>query len=163
METLYQFTEEYLQAFAAIHLDEESGQVIGLENLEALNTRLEDKLEAVACYIKDRERLAGDIKAEEQALAERRRILERKALRLKKYLMQNMEAAGKNGLETAKCKISFRGSSRVEVVQPDKLPPECWAVSESRRPDKAAIKKIFNEGGSVPGVMLVECRNIIIR
>ncbi len=163
METLYQFTEEYLQAFAAIHLDEESGQVIGLENLEALNTRLEDKLEAVACYIKDRDRLAGDIKAEERALIERRIALEAKVRRLKKYLMQNMEAAGKNGLETAKCKISFRGSKRVEVVQPDKLPDDCWVVSESRRPDKAAIKKIFSEGGSVPGAMLMECRNINIK
>lgn len=163
MNSLYDFTEEYLQAFAAIQVDEESGQVVGLEELEAINTRLEDKLEAVACYIKDRERLAEGIKAEETALAERRNKLLAKILRLKKYLMQNMEAAGKSGLETAKCKISFRGSSRIEIVQPDKLPKKCWVVSESRRPDKAAIKKIIADGGSVPGAMLVECRNISIR
>lgn len=163
MDRLYDFTEEYLQAFAAIQVDEETGEVQGLENLEAINARFEDKLEAVACYIKDRERLAGDIKAEERALMERRIAMEAKVLRLKKYLMQNMEAAGKSGLETAKCKISFRSSNRVEIMQPDKLPAECWAVSESRRPDKAAIKKLLGEGNSVPGAMLVECRNISIK
>ena len=163
MNRLYDFTEDYLQAFDAIQIDEESGEVLGLEELEKVNARLEDKLEAVACYIKELERLAGDIKAEAANLAERRQVLERKALRLKKYLMQNMEAAGKNGLETAKCKISFRGSSRVEIVQQDKLPASCWVVSESKRPDKAAIKKLLAAGGSVPGAVLVECRNISIK
>ena len=163
MNRLYDFTEEYMQAFDAIQIDEESGEVLGLEELETLNAQLEDKLEAVACYIKELERLAGDIKAEAANLAECRQVLERKALRLKKYLMQNMEAAGKRGLETAKCKISFRGSSRVEIVQQDKLPASCWVVSESKRPDKAAIKKLLAAGGSVPGAVLVECRNISIK
>lgn len=163
MNSLYDFTEEYLRAFNAIQVDEESGEVLGLEELETLNAQLEDKLEAVACYIKELERLAGDIKAEEVALAARRQSIERKALRLKKYLMQNMEAAGKNGLETAKCKISFRGSSRIEIVQPDLLPLSCWVVSESKRPDKAAIKKLLATGSSVPGAVLVECRNISIK
>lgn len=163
MERLYQFTEEYLQAFNALEYDEESCEMIGWEVLEALNAKLEDKLENVACYIKELERLAGDIKAEEVALMERHNKLVAKITRLKKYLMQNMEAAGKNGLETAKCKISFRGSSRVEIVQPDKLPENCWVISESRRPDKAAIKKIIAEGGNVPGAMIVECRNISIK
>lgn len=163
MNRLYDFTEEYLQAFNAIQVDEESGEVLGLEELETLNAQLEDKLENVACYIKELERLAGDIKAEEAALAARRQSIESKALRLKKYLMQNMEAAGKNGLETAKCKISFRGSSRVEIVQPDKLPAEFWAVSENKRPDRAAIKKLLAAGSSVPGAMIVEVRNINIK
>lgn len=163
MNSLYDFTEEYLQAFEAIQVDEESGEVLGLEELETLNAQLEDKLEAVACYIKELERLAGDIKAEAANLAERRQVLERKALRLKKYLMQNMEAAGKRGLETAKCKVTFRGSSRVEIVQQDKLPASCWVVSESKRPDKAAIKKLLAAGGNVPGAVLVECRNISIK
>ena len=163
MTRLYDFTEEYMQAFDAIQIDEESGEVLGLEELETLNAQLEDKLEAVACYIKELERLAGDIKAEAANLAERRQVLERKALRLKKYLMQNMEAAGKRGLETAKCKISFRGSKRVEIVQPDKLPAEFWVVSENKRPDRAAIKKLLAAGGSVPGAMIVEVCNINIK
>jgi len=163
METLYQFTADYLQAFAAIQVDEETGEVSGMQDLEAINARLEDKLEAVACYVKGLERLAGDIKAEETALSERRKSVDAKALRLKKYLMQNMQAVGKNSLETAKCKISFRGSSRIEIIQPDKLPERFWAVSETRRPDKAAIKKTLSDGGSVPGAMLVECRNISIK
>lgn len=163
MDRLYDFTEKYLRAFEAIHVDEETGEVIGFDELEAVNARLEDKLEAVACYIKSQEGLAGNMKAEEIALVERRIKLATKIARLKKYLMQNMEAAGKSSLETAKCKISFRGSSRVEIIQPDKLPEKFWAVSESRHPDKTAIKKIIAEGGSVPGAMIVESRNISIK
>ena len=163
MNGLYDFAAEYLRVFEAIGVDEATGQVVGMDELETVNAKLEDKLEAVACYIKSLERLAGDIKAEETALAERRVVIECKAARLKKYLMQNMEAAGKSSLETAKCKISFRGSSRVEIVQPDKLPEEFWAVSESRRPDKTAIKKALAEGGSVPGAVIVEVRNINIK
>lgn len=160
---LYDFTDEYLQAFDAIRVDEETGEVLGLEELETVNAQLEDKLEAVACYIKSLACLAEGIKAEARSLTKRQMALEAKILRLKKYLMQNMEATGKKGLETAKCKISFRGSSRVEIVQEDKLPAECWVVSESKRPDKAAIKKLLAAGGSVPGAVLVECRNISIK
>lgn len=53
MNRLYDFTEDYLQAFDAIQIDEESGEVLGLEELEILNAQLEDKLENVACYIKE--------------------------------------------------------------------------------------------------------------
>ncbi len=160
---LYDFTTEYLQAFDAILVDEESGEVQGLEELEKVNAQLEDKLENVACYIKELERLAGDIKAEEQALAKRRQVLERKALRLKNYLAQNMEAAGKKSLETVRCKISTRSSSRVEIVQPDLLPEAYWSITETRRPNKDGIKKLLKTGAAVPGAVLVECRNISIK
>lgn len=161
--SLYNLGAEYLQAFEAVQVDEETGKVVGLEELEAVNARLEDKLEAVACYIKAQKMLARDIKQEAAELEKRRRSIEAKVLRLEKYLTQNMEAVGKTSFETAKCKIGFRASSRVEIVQPDKLPQSCWVIAETRRPDKTAIKKIITEGGSVPGAMLVECRNISIK
>ena len=55
MNRLYDFTEEYMQAFDAIQIDEESGEVLGLEELETLNAQLEDKLEAVAQFLLEHE------------------------------------------------------------------------------------------------------------
>lgn len=162
MKHLYEFTSEYLQAFEAIEYDEETGQLVGWEALEALNVGLEDKMEAVACYIKDRERLAADIKAEEAALVKRRKAIENEVAGLKGYLAQNMEQTGKTGLETAKCKIGFRRSSRVEIVDEDKLPAAYWVVTETRRPDKAALKKLLGQGGEVTGAKLVESRNLYV-
>lgn len=162
MGTLYDYAEEYRQAFAAIEYDEETCQLVGWEVLEALNIKLEDKMEAVACYIKECELLARDIKAEEAALAQRRKVIENKAARLKEYLARNMEKAGKTGLETAKCKIGFRRSSKVEIVDEEQLPAAYWVVTETKRPDKAALKKLLGQGVEVAGAQLVESRNLYI-
>lgn len=163
MTTLYHIAGEYLAAFDALELDPETGELMGMAALEELGGRLEEKLEAAACYIKEQRVLAEAIKAEEAALNERRKGIEKRTEWLRQYLGETMESVGRSEFESARCRLSFRRSSSVSILDEAVLPEEYVRVTESRRPDKTAIGKALKAGQSVPGAELAEKRSLQIR
>ena len=103
-------------------VDEETGEVIdGAEELDKLQFERSQKLESVALYIKSIEAFIADIKAEEEALANRRKKKEDKVERLKKYLTNSIIGSGEESFESAKVSVSFRKSEGVEFTDKDAL------------------------------------------
>ena len=75
--------------------DEETGEIyFDGDNFATLEGARNDKLEAVALYIKTLEAEAAAMSAEEKILAARRQVKERKAERLREYLSNSMQAFG---------------------------------------------------------------------
>lgn len=113
----------------------------------------EEKVENIACYIKN---LASDVlafKAEEESIAKRRRSMEKKIDYLKKLLSDNM---GGEKFSTAKCAVSFRRSETVDVEDVALLPAELLRVKTTYEADKTAIKAAIKAGKEVKGCRLVE-------
>lgn len=145
-------------------VDEETGEILfDAETFEALEGARNDKLEAVACFIKGTEAEAAAIKSEESALAERRKVLERKAERMRGYLADSMERYGDTKLETPRVSVSFRRSATVEVYDLESLPREFVKVKTTAAADKVAIKKAIKEGQEVQGAELVERMNLQLK
>lgn len=144
--------------------DEETGEIIfdadSLDELEAMHN---DKLEAVALYVKGLEAEAAAIKAEEKTLAERRGIKERKAARLRRYIAESMQAVGSTKLETSRVSLGFRRSEVVEIIDAAQLPAGFVKVKTTEQPDKVAIKKALKAGEAVAGAVLVECQNLQLK
>lgn len=141
-------------------VNEETGEVIFDEsNLEELRNAFADKLEACGIYAKETEAMAAAIKAEEQALAKRRKALESKAASLKTYMLRYMTYHGETSIETARVKITTRRTSRVIVSDADALPDDLVAVVTERKPDKRKIKAAL-QSGEVPGAQLVTDRTL---
>lgn len=67
-------------------VDEETGEIIDLEKLEALNIERDKKVEGIALAVKNYAAEAKAIKEEEEKLAKRRRSCENAAQRCKDYL-----------------------------------------------------------------------------
>lgn len=144
--------------------DEETGEIIFDEdNLDALETERNAKLEAVALFVKSLEAEAAAMREEERKLAERRGRNERKAERLRKYIADSMQRFGDTNLETARVSLGFRRSESVEVVDQTALPVEFLKVKMTETADKAAIKKALKAGQQVAGAQLVENKNLQIK
>lgn len=141
-------------------VNEETGEVVFDEsNLEELCNAFSDKLEACGIYCKETEALASAIKAEEQALAKRRKALESKAESLKAYMLRYMTYYGETSVETAKVKITTRKSSRVIVSDANALPDDLVNIVTERKPDKRRIKEALR-AGDVPGAQMVTDRSL---
>lgn len=144
--------------------DEETGEVLfDEENLTALEMARNEKLEAVALYIKSLEAEAEAMKAEAKKLLDRREAKERKAERLRSYISNSMQALGDTKLETAKVALSFRKSESVDVYEPALLPAEYTKTKTTVTPDKTAIKAAIKAGQEVAGATLEIKQNLQIK
>ena len=161
--SLYEITREYLEAFDRLEVDEETGEILNFEAVDALAGVFEEKAESVACYIKNLTAFVDDLKTEEAALAARRKTAERRVDSVKKYLTSCMESVGKDKVETVKARISFRKSVQVQIEDEAALPADYVTTTVTKSPDKTAIKKAIQGGQDVTGASLIEKRNIQIK
>ena len=154
--TLYEIEAEIMEC-----IDQETGEVIDLDRLNALEMERDKKISNVACWIKDLKAEAEAIKAEKQALDKRQKAAENKAERLKEWL-QNILQGEK--YKDSRCSISYRKSERVNFADSfnfDSLPDSMKKVTVE--PKKTEIKDYLKTGATIEGVELVESSNIQIR
>lgn len=155
MANLYEIDQGILEC-----LDLETGEVIDPYRLEILHMERSQKIENVACWIKNLLSDAEAIKAEKDALADREAKCRKKAEDLKRWLGNALEGQKFN---TARCAVSFRRSETVEVSDVALLPDDLKRVKTTVEPNKTAIKALLKEGQEVIGCCLVENQNIQIK
>lgn len=119
----------------------------------------DEKVEGIACWIKNLLSDAEAIKVEKNALADREKSCKNKAESLKNYLR---DALAGQKFKTAKVSISYRKSKSVEVDDISKIPEEYLKYSDPEV-KKTDIKKAIESGKVFSGVTLVEKQNIQIR
>lgn len=140
-------------------IDQETGEIIDAEKLEALQVEREQKIENVALWIKNLTAEATAYKAEKMAFAERQKKAEEKAESLKKWLA---DALGGTNFKTTKAAVSFRKTQSVQVS-------DIWALGEEfvkyadPTPDKNAIKAALKAGQEVNGAELIESISVSIK
>lgn len=132
-----------------------------MDKLSELMMVAEEKLENIGCLLKDWRAEADAIKAEADRLTERRKAIENRADRLRQYAADMMVAMGKSKLETARCVLSFRSSSAVDVLDESVIPDEYFKTKRDLQ--KAEISKALKAGLTVPGAALVERANLQIK
>jgi hypothetical protein len=155
MPSLYEIDQAIMNC-----CDAETGEIIDPEALDTLLMQRDDKLEAVACWIKNLQSDAQAYKAEKDAFAARQRAAEKKLESLKRYLSDALQG---QKFSTAKCAVSFRKSVTVEVEDVKFVPAEWVRVQTSVEPDKTAIKEAIKAGHEISGCKLVENLNIQIK
>ena len=145
-------------------VDEETGEILFNESdLNALDAEISEKIENVACYIKNLTADISALKEEEKNLSTRRKQKERKIDSLKGYINYAMELSGRKSLESPRCKVSFRKSSSVEVPDINALDEDYITKTIEIKPNKVAIKEALKEGKTVEGAEIVERQNLQIK
>lgn len=134
------------------------------EWLDRLKIEETQKLENIACYVKDLISEANAIKAEEKVLAERRKWKENKAERLAAYMDGFLRMKDWKRFETARCAVSYRKSTVLEVTDEEQLKKWLKRHKEFTKEvdpilNKAELKK-YAKTADVPGVELVDKQNI---
>ena len=139
-------------------IDMETGEVIDIDRLDALQMQREEKVENVALWIKELSAEADALKAESQKLSKRKQVAENKITSLKNYLRMALDG---QKFETPKAVVSFRKSKSVEINNFGLLKPEYLTYAEPKA-NKTAIRKAINEGKEVAGADLVENLSVIV-
>lgn len=158
MASIYQIRRE-IEDFE-YECDPETGELLNALEWDKLNMAYEEKVENIACFIKNLTSDIADFKAEEANLAARRKALERKAEFLKRLLLDNMDG---QKFSTVKCAVSFRKSEAVQVDDVNHIPAEMLRIKTTYEPDKTAIKAAIKSGREINGCKLVENTSIQIK
>ena len=166
MNTLYELSGAYRDFLVAVQNGDIPDEAIKA-TLQGLEGAIEEKADNIACIIKQLNAEINAIKAEEQALSQRRKTKENESDRLKAYLQKELEVAGMKKIETARNRISFRKSVQVDVQDENsfmKSPEsENYLIYSAPKIDKTAIKEAIKAGIQVPGCQLVERQNLQIK
>lgn len=141
-------------------VDTETGEVIDIEAVEALEMERDAKIENIGLWIKDLTAQAEAIKAEKNKLAEREKSAKNKVERLKEFLTAYL---GGKKFETAKVAIKFRSVESVSVPDVAMLPAEYIRTKITNEADKTAIKNAIKAGEVVAGAELVKKQSISIK
>lgn len=162
---LYEINRALLDVIeSGYSVDEETGEILfdggDLERLEAAR---DEKLEACALYVKGLQAEADAIKAERDELTERLKAKERKAERMRAYMLGAMEIWGIERFERARVDVRARSSQYVDVYDADLLPDELVRRKVTAMPDKVAIKKMLKGGQEVAGAQLARRVGLTIK
>ena len=166
---LYELTTEYerLQSMLETEAEENDGLVSDelLEALAAANEDIDNKVEACAKIVKNLEAERDAVDAERARLKSRSESLDRNIDRLKNAVLTAMERADKPKVKTALFTVYPRESVSVKVDNEVLLPRDLCAkeVVTVYKPDKKAIRKVIEEGGTVDGARLEKSVSLQIR
>lgn len=147
-------------------IDEETGELMSVaQALDALRMEREEKIENVACLVKNLSAEADAIKDEETNLAKRRKAAETKAANLKAWLIAALtrEDGTTDRIKTARVAVSVKRNPPSTVVDDALLPSSYKVAKITYQADKELIKSELLAGGEVPGAHLEYGRSVMIK
>lgn len=141
-------------------VDEETGELFDPEAFERLQLEKTEKIENLACWVKNLEAYADALNNEKRSIGEKLTKVKNRIDGIKRYMSDNF--AGEK-LQTGKVSVGWRSSESVEVSEIEKIPKQYLKFKEIVEPDKAAIKKAIKDGAEIEGCELVKKQNIQIK
>lgn len=156
--TLYELTEEWRNF--ELEIDEETGEVLNSEELDALQLSRDAKIENCLYYLKNLEAEADIYKAEKMRLYKKQQQTEKKVQYMKDYLAFCLNGQ-KWSNSNCPLKVSYRKSETVEVASDAIIPDEF--LSFEPKIDRMGLKGAIKNGAEIKGVTLVEKQNMQIR
>ena len=142
-----------------LEIDEETGEILNLDGLDALQLERDTKIENIALWIKNLTADAKAYKEEKAVFAEKERRAKNKIESLKRYLQDNLDGQKFN---TSKVSISYRKSQSVEITDMSIL-PRMALKEQDPVPDTVVLKDLLRAGTLVAGARLVDKQNMIIK
>lgn len=139
-------------------IDMDTGEIVDIDRLDALQMQREEKVENVALWIKELSAEADALKSESQKLSKRKQVAENKITSLKNYLRMALDG---QKFKSPRATVSFRRSESVSVTDASRLGTEYLVFAEPK-PNKTAIKKAIKEGKEVDGAELVTNTSVTV-
>ena len=168
--TLYQLNAEFEELYnllCDLPDDDEEALEAYYTTLEGIQGEIDQKMENIACFVKQLNADAAALKAERDTIDARLKAKQHKADRLKAMLQDALVNAGLKRLEMPKAKISLRQNPPSVIIT------DLGAVAASAyiKPrvikeadvDKTAIKAAIQSGEDVPGAELESKTSITIK
>ena len=149
-------------------VDQETGEILDPEKLDALQMEREQKLEGVALWVKDLKAEAEAVKAEADKLTARKKAVENKIDGLKQWLLYALNG---EKLKTARCNVYQTHSQKV-VIDDEKALVDMLMTSpfgekflRVKEPeiDKNALKDSMKQGYEYEFAHLEQTESVVIK
>ena len=149
-------------------VDQETGEILDPEKLDALQMEREQKLEGVALWIKDLKAEAEAVKAEADKLTARKKAVENKIDGLKQWLLYALNG---EKLKTARCNVYQTHSQKV-VIDDEKALVDMLMTSpfgekflrvKDPEIDKNALKDSMKQGYEYEFAHLEQTESVVIK
>ena len=157
MATLYELVKE-IENFD-LDIDEETGEILNMDELDALQLEKDAKVENICLWIKNLKSDAEAYRSEKKAFEQKIRAAENKAARLTAYV--DYILAG-DKFKSSKVSVSYRKSEQIECADLLDVDVDYLRYKEPEL-DKKKIKDAIKAGIEVKGCQLVERQNIQIK
>lgn len=155
MRPLYEIDADILAC-----VDMETGEIINVDKLQALEMERDAKIEGVILWRKDLLAEAEAVKAEAKKLYDRARAAENKAEQLKGYISYALDG---QKFKTERCAVSYRKTTSVIIDDPGKIPSNYWKAPSEDWISKTTVKEAIESGLTVTGAHQEEKQSIIIK
>lgn len=162
---LYELTGEYLQALERL-TDLDVPEEAIKDTLEGLQGELKDKMAAVNMMARNFEALAMQIKIAENNMAARRQALDKRAVKLREYLLENMQKAQITKIEHPYFTMTVKKNPPAVIVFDSAAIPEAYLRMPPvplPEPDKTLIKADLVAGKDVPGCRLEQKERLEVK
>ena len=163
MRARYEINQDILSC-----VDMETGEILDVEKLDALQMEREAKLEGVALWVKDLKAEAAAVKEEADKLTARKKALDNKIDGLKNWLLCALDG---EKLKTPRCNVYQIHNQKLNVPDEPELisflqtleEPEKFLRFKDPELKKDDIKKALKEGTIIPGAELEETESVVIK
>ena len=179
MANLYEIDYQ-LQMLEDYMVDVETGEILDEDSFNAkfdeIQMALNEKIENSMCFYKNLQADIEAFKTEEKNIAQRRKVKENLAERIKnridnyirmKYTNEDgvvdIDSLNKFKMETPRMKLSYRKSDSVDVYDIDSLPKEYIKEKVEVSADKTALKKDIKSGKEINGAKIVTNLNMQVK
>lgn len=167
-KTLYEINGEYLSAIEnGFIVDAETGEIwLDDEALEKAEGEFKEKADNIACYIKDLEAFGVALDTEKKNIDRKIKQNKAKVESLKNYLSNSMRLREIDKVETARCKLSFRKSTSVNVLDENLIPDNYFTIETVKKLDKKTLLadlKNLKEDDEIKGASLLEKQNLQVK
>ena len=162
--TLYEIESAILNC-----VDQETGEIIDAEALNALQMERDKKIEGVALWVKDLRAEAEAIGNEVKSLNARKKAAENKAERLKQWLG---DALAGEIFKSSKVRVSYTHNTKLNVI--DEQSVVNYIQTHCKEPEqflrftlpeirKDAVKAEINKGVEIPGATIEPTESVVIK
>ena len=153
---IYEITDAVLDALDALEVDEETGEVLNPEILNAVKVDAQVKITSTAKYVSMLECQEEQIKKAIKGMQARLKDRQRRTAWLKAQMLKGMTALGVTKIESPDIEVKIgKLPPSVRVLDEAQIPNEYIKTKTEQIVDIAAIKIALKQGVDVPGVMLI--------
>lgn len=127
------------------------------DTLEGMGGDLEVKAQNVIAYTRHLDKLAEAMKDEERRMSDRRKAVEARSERIRKYVLNSMQHHGIQRIECPWFTLSIAKNPPSVVIEDDRLIPQDFYTSPLPPPpsiDKKLIAQAIKDGYDVPGAKM---------
>jgi hypothetical protein len=161
---IYEISDALINALDNVRVDEETGEIVGTEELQAVQLSAEAKIVSTGKYLAMRRVTLEGMKQAAKNIQTRIKTEERRQAWLESQMLSAMQSLDSKLIEAPDVAIQVRQNPEsVLIFDEAQIPADFIKAKMETSIDKTAIKVALKSGKDVPGAKLTRTQKLVIK